>query len=96
MNFATCLLRLHAYHTIVLETGGRDEVALDFAVTTAAKALELAPPTRLAVLDEDQQGEVLNLRQLHAQGAASGADWDQPSRRAWLEEALKLLRLLRG
>ena len=92
MNFAACLLRLNAYHTIVLETGGRDEVALDFAVATAAQALALAPPARLDVLDPDQQGEVLNLQQLHEQAAS----WDRPTRQAWLQAALELLHLLRG
>jgi hypothetical protein len=95
MNFTECLYRLDAYHTAFLESGSRDDVSLDFAVNAAAKALALAPPARLAILDPGQQQEVVNLRQLHEQTTA-GASWDQPSRLAWLKQALDLLHLLRG
>jgi hypothetical protein len=93
MTFTACLYRLDAHYTILLETGGRDEAALDCAVDAAAKALALAPPERLAILTPDKQQEVVNLRQLHEQTTA--ASWDQPSRRAWLEAARELLLLLR-
>jgi hypothetical protein len=95
MSFTESIYRLDAYHTAFLESGGRDDVSLEFAINAAAAALRQAPPARLPYLSPDQQGEVKNLYQIWEQMSLPDAYWDRPSRLQWLAQANELLLLLR-